>query len=179
MKESKEAFLERKKVSIEQLNKEYTKMIKYMITIPWILLAALWITVSVYSCSAQADSLQFTIGSKHFNKNTNKTYQEVNPGVFYERDINKNWSLIAGAYRNTLNAGTVAIGAEYKIGITNNLLIGAQAGIGTGYKEITGKAINPIGSIIAQYRISKRLSIRASIIPAKEVAVGFGFVIDL
>ena len=153
--------------------------IKLISTLPWILLAAFWTTVSVYSCSAKADSIQFTIGSKHFNKDPNKTYQEVNPGVFYERGINKNLSLIAGAYRNTLNAGTVAIGAEYKIGITNNLSIGAQAGLGTGYKEITGKAINPIGSFITQYRVSDKASIRLSIIPAREGAIGFGFVFDL
>ena len=154
-------------------------MIKFLSTLPWILIAALWMTISVYSCSAKADSLQITIGSKHFNKDPNKTYQEVNPGVFYERGINKNWSLIAGAYRNTLNAGTVAIGAEYKICITNNMSIGAQAGIGTGYKEITGKAINPIGSIIAQYRVSDNASIRLSVIPVNEGAIGFGFVFDL
>ena len=154
-------------------------MIKFISTLPWILLAAFWMTLSVYSCSAKADSLQITIGSKHWNKDQSKTYQEVNPGLFYGRDINKNWSLIAGAYRNTLNAGTVAAGAEYKIGVTNNLSIGAQAGLGTGYKEITGKAINPIGSIITQYRVSDKSSIRLSIIPAREGAVGFGFVFDL
>ena len=154
-------------------------MIKFLSTLPWILLSAFWITVSVYSCSAKADSLQITIGSKHFNKDPNKTYQEVNPGIFYERVINNNWSLVVGSYRNTLNSGTVAIGAEYKIGITNNLSIGAQAGIGTGYKEITGKAINPIGSLIAQYRVSDKASIRLSVIPANEGAIGFGFVFDL
>ena len=83
-------------------------MIKFLSTLPWILIAAFWMTVSVYSCSARANSVQITVGSKHWHKDPNKTYQEVNPGVFYERDINKNWSLIAGAYRNTLNAGRKA-----------------------------------------------------------------------
>ena len=154
-------------------------MIKFLSTMPWILLSVFWMIVSVYSCSTRADSIQITIGSKHFNKNPYKTYQEINPGLFYEHNLNKRWSLIAGGYRNTLNAGTVAIGAEYKVPVTKNFSVGAQLGIGTGYKEITGKAINPIGSIIAQYRESDNASIRLSVIPANEGAIGFGFVFDL
>jgi len=104
--------------------------IKIIATMPWIALAMFWITISVYSCSADADEIQITIGSRHLNKNPSKWYNETNPGLIYSHNISDSWSAIGGVYKNTYKNTSIIAGAEYRIN-NGTFSYGGMIGLGT------------------------------------------------
>jgi len=120
---------------------------------------------------APADEIQLPLGSYHFNKQEDKTYNEINPGILYARSVTPRWGLLGGVYKNTLNTASFVLGGQYRLPSG----LGAQGGVATGYKEISGTTITPIASLF--YDLPGGL--RLSVIPHKYGAIGVSFVFDL
>lgn len=124
---------------------------RYIVMLPWVILAAFWTTVILYSCGASADEIQIMTTSRHFNKDPNKWYNETNPGVLYAHNVTDNWKAIGGGYRNTYKEITWTVGGEYQSDKWNGISVGGQLGLGTGYKQLTGKDLSVVGSLFGQY----------------------------
>ncbi len=78
------------------------------------------LTILLWSATASAATLHFTLGSKHFHVGNNN-YVEFNPGVFYEFD-NK---VFVGGYGNSYGDFSPAIGRRYEF----KRSIGADVGL--------------------------------------------------
>ena len=128
------------------------------------------IIVLLTSTSAFGDSLQIPLFSDHYSTDE---MNELNPGLIFEIDHNENVSFLAGGYKNSYDKLSLIAGVEvqYKY-------IGAQIGLATGYKEMTGMAISPIGTVFGQYQVVENFGIRLSAIPHKHGAIGLSFVVD-
>ena len=123
---------------------------------------------------AQADEIQVTVGSMHFQDGD---FNEVNPGFIYGKDLSDNWQAIGGIYRNSYSKTTVTAGIEVQFAVAGPISAGAQAGFATGYEEMTGMEVTPIGTLFLQ--AWSRPGVRISVIPHKEGAVGLSVVYEL
>lgn len=128
----------------------------------------------------QADELQIVLGSHHFNKDKQKTYNESNFGLIYTKSLGESgFSLIGGVYRNTYDRNTVLAGGEYAVKLNERISAGAQMGLGTGYEEISGSPVTPIGSFFGQIKLFNDSGIRITFIPQKSLAVGLSVVVEI
>ena len=78
---------------------------------------------------ALADSIVFTLGSKH----TRGNYEETNPGIGYEKQISERWTLSGGYYRNSNRHDSLYAGAIYTRWKLGEVRLGTSLGIVTGY----------------------------------------------
>ena len=78
---------------------------------------------------ALADSIVFTLGSKHSKGN----YEESNWGVGAERKIDDRWTASLGHYRNSLRRDSFYAGAIYSRWRLGEVRFGTSLGIVTGY----------------------------------------------
>lgn len=117
---------------------------------------------------AAADGLQVPLFSHHYNSDQ---MNEVNPGLILEIDQTDRLSIIMGGYKNSYGVLTALAGIEYQYGY-----IGFQAGLATGYEEMTGKRITPMATVFVELPVSESFGVRASAIPHKDGAVGFSLV---
>lgn len=130
--------------------------------------------ISLISFSpVQADELQIILGSKHY-KSYDYDVNEINPGLVYSKTLNDSFSVIAGGYKNSYRKLTALVGVEYQY-----KYVGAQIGLGSGYKQLTGQTVSLIGSLFAQIPINDSFSARLSAIPHKDGALGLSFVVGL
>lgn len=130
----------------------------------------LLIPLVLLSASAIADSIQVPMASMHFQDGD---YNEINPGLIYERDMTDHFSLIGGAYLNSYDKTSVVAGAEVQYGA-----FGVQAGLATGYKDLHGHKFQPTGTLFSEIKLLKS-KLRVSIIPHKEGAVVFSVIFGL
>jgi hypothetical protein len=128
--------------------------------------------------TAESDELQISIGSRHYNKDEDLTYNETNPGLFYAHSISDHWSIVGGAYRNTYEETSFIIGGEVRSSEWRGLSVGGQLGIATGYDELTDQTISPMGTLFGQYQLTDCVSLRLSVIPNNEGAAGLSVVIE-
>lgn len=99
-------------------------------------------------------ALTFALSSMHLTHNYNTDYNEVNPGVSIECN-----QYAAGVFQNSLNKTSVHAGMIFKHNIANNLLIGSNVGMVTGYQDNAVPFVRPF----VQYR-----SLRLGYIPESE-----------
>lgn len=123
--------------------------------------------------------LQLHTISYHWNKREDRTYNETNPGIFLGLPITETGlgKFILGGYKNTYDKVTWAIGGEYQTPGRQGFSLGIQAGLGTGYEELTGMRISPIGAVFGQWNPSPKFGIRLSLIPHKEGVIGLSFIL--
>lgn len=130
-----------------------------------LLLAALMATSSV-----MADSIQLPMLSKHFNPGD---YNEVNPGLVYERDLTQQVSVLAGGYRNSFRKTTLLVGLEAQYGN-----IGVQGALATGYEQIDGNKLQFTGTIFGELPLTDNFAVRLSVIPHKHGAVATSIIVS-
>lgn len=130
----------------------------------------LLIPLVLLSASAMADSIQVPMASMHFQDGD---YNEINPGLIFERDLTDHFSLIGGAYLNSYSNTSIVAGGELQYGA-----FGVQAGLATGYEELHGHKLQPTGTLFSEFKLLKS-KFRVSIIPHKEGAVVFSVVFAL
>lgn len=135
-------------------------------------IAAALISLISFS-SVQADELQITLGSKHY-QSYDYDLNEINPGLIYSKSLNDSFSVIAGGYKNSYSKITALVGLEYQY-----KYIGGQIGLGSGYEQLTGQEVSLIGTLFVQVPINDSFSARLSAIPHKDGALGLSFVINL
>jgi hypothetical protein len=84
---------------------------------------------------AQAGDLWVTamVGSKHYADSSK--YNEQNFGLGLEYHVNEDWSLVGGAYKNSLSKESHYLGAAYTpLHVTDSIKVGIVAGVIDGYK---------------------------------------------
>lgn len=64
-----------------------------------------------------------------------KGYNEKNYGIGYERGLDKDWSLLGGAYRNSLDKNTLYAGFAYTPWSFGGVKLGGVGVLATGYSE--------------------------------------------
>ncbi len=102
-------------------------------SITFILSAMIFLTASIAYKSAYADSLDVNLTSLHFDKEYN--YNEENFGLGYTKDLNKDFQLKVGNYKNSFNMNSNYLMLRMKADI-GNFSYGVNFGGVTGYSKI-------------------------------------------
>ena len=91
--------------------------------------AALALALFALPASA-ADFLVVPIASYHTERNG---YNQINPGLGFERSINERWSFGGGFYRNSYRRDSFYAGATYMRWRIGEIRLGTSLGLVTGY----------------------------------------------
>lgn len=85
--------------------------------------------LALLTTQAIADSVVFTVASKH----TQGKYNEFNPGIGFEKQLNERWTLAGGYYRNSNYQDSFYAGVIYSRFRLGDVRIGTSLGVVTGY----------------------------------------------
>lgn len=113
---------------------------------------------------AFAGDYSAVIASKHFGAEEN-LYNEFNPGLVYYSD---EYNFI-GAYKNSFNKLSIFIGKGYKLDITDDISLCAEAGLVSGYDH---------GFVAAQACVQV-YNVKINVAPGKMFGVAHSDVVSL
>ena len=118
-------------------------------------------TIALLAPAAQcADFMTFGGVSYHFDRDLD--LNEVNPGIGFERDVEKNWSWSAGVFKNSLRRAAFYGLANYAAWKpTDSWRVGVSVGASSGYHHA---AIIPVVTPFVEWRGDK-LAVQTYIIP--------------
>lgn len=84
-------------------------MIQFLSTLPWILLAAFWTTLSVYSCSAKADGIELGIGAGLFDEVPENRYVQRE----FDNEYNRTTPTLKIGYQWNMDSWSIHTGLQY------------------------------------------------------------------
>ncbi len=92
------------------------------------------IGVAFFAADAAAGCwLDVAIGSRHSDRGAG--YNEHNYGLGVDCQVAKDWSAVAGQYKNSLNRDTIYAGADYTYARAWGVEFGLRTVIATGYDD--------------------------------------------
>lgn len=107
-----------------------------------------------------SDFMTFGGVSRHYDRSLD--LNEFNPGIGYERDVDKDWSWSAGVFKNSLKRAAFYATANYALWKpAESWRVGATAGLSSGYHHA---AIIPLVTPFIEWRGDK-LAIQSYLIP--------------
>lgn len=115
-----------------------------------------------------ADSLQVPLVSHHIGLDD---VNEVNPGLFYEKDIIDHFSVVGGVFKNSYSKAAAVLGIELQYEY-----VGMQAGFATGYEALYGNTLQFTGGVFAEVPIMRDVRARVLYVPHKDGVLGFSLV---
>lgn len=124
-----------------------------------------------FSSEAKAQDGQLSVivhtASKHSATPDDYKFNEVNPGAALKLQLNQDWSLQAGGYRNSYYKPTVYAVAQYTPLHIGNVSVGAFAGLASGYAHVSQLNVGKVSVVGGFYAVAQfdNLSVAVRAVP--------------
>lgn len=121
-----------------------------------------------------AELISFGGGAYHFERDLG--YNEFNYGLGYERDIQEDWSVSGGVYKNSIRRAAFYVLANYyPFNLGAGFRVGVAAGPVTGYRHV---AVVPAVMPTLEWR-GERLALQSYVIPTIKPNIDGAFVVQV
>lgn len=106
--------------------------------------------------------------SKHSSTTDNYNFNETNLGIALKLQLNHDWSIQSGVYKNSYYKTTVYTGLQYTPLHFGNVSIGGFTGLATGYNHVSQLNIgrlSVVGGLYANVELTNTTSIAVRAVP--------------